>query len=127
VAAASLATLLSHYPFLSALTVIFAATPASDAVLLAVAAAPAGSRFSALQLLPDSAVSFATLLATCPPRPGLTSLHLTTVEKKLQRRERGLRRKSGPNAGTRVRVGEKNTETIPQLRFVWLFHLSVLP
>jgi F-box/leucine-rich repeat protein 2/20 len=85
-AAAALAALLSHYPFLSALTVVPAdATPAgdadADAVLLAVAAAPAAARFSALRLLlpPDSAVSPAALLAACPALPGLTSLHLTAV------------------------------------------------
>ncbi|CAL5024770.1 unnamed protein product [Urochloa decumbens] len=80
-AAATLAALLSHYPFLSALTVVSAATPAgdADAVLLAVAAAPAAARFSALRLLPDSAVSPAALLAACPALSGLTSLHLTAV------------------------------------------------
>jgi len=80
-AAATLAALLSHYPFLSALTVVSAATPArdADAVLLAVAAAPAAARFSTLRLLPDSAVSPAALLAVCPALSGLTSLHLTAV------------------------------------------------
>ncbi|TKW23923.1 hypothetical protein SEVIR_3G019000v4 [Setaria viridis] len=78
---ATLAALLSHYPFLSALTVVSAATPAgdADAVLLAVAAAPAAARFSTLRLLPDSAVSPAALVAACPALSGLTSLHLTAV------------------------------------------------
>ncbi|CAL5070719.1 unnamed protein product [Urochloa decumbens] len=80
-AAAALAALLSHYPFLSALTVVSAATPAgdADAVLLAVAAAPSAARFSTLRLLPDSAVSPAALLAACPALSGLTSLHVTAV------------------------------------------------
>ncbi|XP_025825470.1 F-box/LRR-repeat protein 4, partial [Panicum hallii] len=80
-AAATLAALLSHYPFLSALTVASAATPArdADAVLLAVAAAPAAARFSTLRLLPDSAVSPTALLAACPALSGLTSLHITAV------------------------------------------------
>lgn len=77
-AAAALAALLSHYPFLSALTVVPAARDA-DAALLAVAAAPAAPRLSALRLLPDSAVSPAALRAACPALSGMTSLHLTAV------------------------------------------------
>jgi F-box/leucine-rich repeat protein 2/20 len=79
--AETLAVLLSHYPFLSALTVASAGTPVrdADAVLLAVASAPAASRLSTLRLLPDWAVSPAALLAACPALSGLTSLHLTAV------------------------------------------------
>nr|ACG45187.1 hypothetical protein [Zea mays] len=79
--AATLAALLSHYPFLAALTVVSAGTPVhdADAVLLAVAAAPAASRLSTLRLLPDWAVSPAALLTVCPALAGLTSLHLTAV------------------------------------------------
>ncbi|KAL6845248.1 hypothetical protein ACP4OV_024743 [Aristida adscensionis] len=80
-AAAALAALLSHYPFLSALAVVSAAAPApdADAVLLAVAAAPAAARLSALRFLPDSPVSPQALLAACSAMSGLTSLHLTAV------------------------------------------------
>jgi F-box/leucine-rich repeat protein 2/20 len=79
--AATLAALLSHYPFLTALTLVSAGTPVhdADAVLLAVAAAPAASCLSTLRLLPDWAVSPAALLAACPGLSGLTSLHLTAV------------------------------------------------
>ncbi|KAF8769252.1 hypothetical protein HU200_006761 [Digitaria exilis] len=81
--AAALAVLLTHYPFLSALTVVSAAaTPAAcdgDALLVTVGAAPVAARLSALRLLPDSAVSPASLLAACPALSGLTSLHLTAV------------------------------------------------
>ncbi|KAK3120139.1 hypothetical protein QOZ80_9AG0682270 [Eleusine coracana subsp. coracana] len=77
-AAATLAALLSRYPYLAALTVVCAAVPA-DAVLLAVASAPAAARLSSLRFLPDSAVSTAALLAACPALSGLTSLHLTAV------------------------------------------------
>uniref|UniRef100_A0A0A9DMR6 F-box domain-containing protein n=1 Tax=Arundo donax TaxID=35708 RepID=A0A0A9DMR6_ARUDO len=81
VAAATLAALLSYYPYLSALTVVSADATAldADAVLLAVAAAPAAARLSALRFLPDSAVSPAALLAALPALSGLTSLHLTAV------------------------------------------------
>ncbi|XP_062197309.1 uncharacterized protein LOC133900203 [Phragmites australis] len=80
-AAATLAALLSHYPYLSSLAVISAAAPArdADAVLLAVAAASAAVRLSAVRFLPDSAVSPVALLAVCPALSGLTSLHLTAV------------------------------------------------
>ncbi|KAK3118789.1 hypothetical protein QOZ80_9BG0707840 [Eleusine coracana subsp. coracana] len=77
-AAATLAALLLRYPYLVALTVVCAAVPA-DAVLLAVASAPAAGRLSSLRFLPDSAVSTAALLAACPALSGLTSLHLTAV------------------------------------------------
>ncbi|KAJ1293156.1 hypothetical protein BS78_01G046600 [Paspalum vaginatum] len=80
--AATLAALLSHYPFLSALTVLSAAAAPvrdADALLLAVATAPTASRLSTLRLLPDSAVSPAALHAACPALSGVTSLHLTGV------------------------------------------------
>ncbi|TVU04051.1 hypothetical protein EJB05_50389, partial [Eragrostis curvula] len=80
-AAATLAALLSHYPYLSALTVVSTAASAhdADAMLFAVVAAPAAARLSLLRFLPDSAVSTAALLSACPALSGLTSLHLTAV------------------------------------------------
>lgn len=80
--AASLADLLSRYPYLSALAIVSASSAAAhdaDAILFAVSASPSATRLTALRFSLGSPVSPAALRAVSVTLCGLTSLHLTAL------------------------------------------------
>ncbi|KAJ1685727.1 hypothetical protein LUZ63_017117 [Rhynchospora breviuscula] len=85
--ASLLSNILSHYPFLSSLTIVSsnpeenltATLPSSDSLLWSIANSPCSNLLSDLRFLPDSPVTPAALLAAASSLTRLTSLHITSL------------------------------------------------
>ncbi|XP_072950630.1 uncharacterized protein [Typha angustifolia] len=85
----SFSTILSHYPFLSNLTVIqddnidtdgiSSTSLSSDSLLLAVAVSPCSRRLFHLRFMPNSPVSSSALLSVSSSFTRLTSLHISSL------------------------------------------------
>lgn len=82
-----LSNILSHYPFLSSLTIISSSLeenltttlPSSDSLLFAIVNSPCSNHLSDLRFLPNSPVSPAALLAAASSLSRLTALHITSI------------------------------------------------
>ncbi|CAL9170565.1 unnamed protein product [Musa hybrid cultivar] len=74
----SLPSILSHYPFLTDLTVVDEDNPADD-LLLAIAAAACSSRLAHLRFLPASPLSPTALLSSSTAFAGLTTLQIASL------------------------------------------------
>lgn len=82
-----LSHILSHYPFLSSLTIVSSnseenlttTSPSSDCLLFSVANSPCSNHLSELRFLPNSPISSAALLAAAASLNRLTSLHITSL------------------------------------------------
>ncbi|XP_065000505.1 uncharacterized protein LOC135634167 [Musa acuminata AAA Group] len=74
----SLPSILSHYPFLTDLTVVDEDNPADD-LLLAIAAAACSSRLAHLRFLPASPLSPTALLSSSAALAGLTTLQIASL------------------------------------------------
>ncbi|KAF3334296.1 F-box/LRR-repeat protein 4 [Carex littledalei] len=82
-----LSNILSHYPFLSSLTIVSSnleenlttTLPSSDSLLFSIVNSPCSNHLSDLRFLPNSPVSPAALLATTSSLTRLTALHITSI------------------------------------------------